>query len=76
MAPAAGRVRSVRILTRGYAPVSPDSTTYQPVPGERWLRTVDACPKWFGAEGRTRRDDGALVVLDVPGDGSSHERGE
>ncbi|MEU6847985.1 hypothetical protein ABZ930_39630 [Streptomyces sp. NPDC046716] len=53
---AVGRARSVRIPSRGYAP------------GERRPRSADACPKWFGQHGGDRGDDGALVVLDAPGE--------
>ncbi|MFD8569659.1 DUF6578 domain-containing protein [Streptomyces sp. NPDC059639] len=76
---AVGRVASVRILTRGYAPETPGGTTYVPVPGERWLRPVDACPKWFTGDDPARRDDGALVVLDAmggPGGPSARGRGQ
>lgn len=76
---AVGRVRSVRILTHGYAPGAPGGRTRVPVPGERWLRPVDACPKWFGGGGAARRDDGALVVLDAlggPGGRSARGRGQ
>ncbi|MEV5613049.1 DUF6578 domain-containing protein [Streptomyces sp. NPDC052225] len=73
---AVGRVTAVRILSRGYAPVAPGSTTYSPVPGKRWLRDADTCPKWFSDESRERRDDGALVTLAVPGDRPAPERGQ
>ncbi|KUO23072.1 DUF6578 domain-containing protein [Streptomyces dysideae] len=70
----AGRVRAVQVLTQGYAEGT--SAAWEPVPGERWLRAVDECPKWFadkaagkGGDGRPRRrrDAGVVVALEVPG---------
>lgn len=69
-----GRVRSVHIVTQGYAETAPGSRSYEPVPGERWLREVEACPKWFMNEGEGQRDGrgyhrtetGVLVRLEVP----------
>ncbi|MEU4202079.1 DUF6578 domain-containing protein [Streptomyces sp. NPDC045470] len=36
----AGRVRSIHVAIVGYRAA-------EPVPGERWLRPVERCPKWF-----------------------------
>ncbi|GCD38180.1 hypothetical protein OEIGOIKO_05991 [Streptomyces chrestomyceticus JCM 4735] len=36
----AGRVRSIQVVVVGYRGA-------EPVPGERWLRSVERCPKWF-----------------------------
>ncbi|GCD46302.1 DUF6578 domain-containing protein [Streptomyces paromomycinus] len=36
----AGRVRSIQVVVVGYRGADP-------VPGERWLRPVERCPKWF-----------------------------
>ncbi|MEF3115268.1 DUF6578 domain-containing protein [Streptomyces chrestomyceticus] len=36
----AGRVRSLQVVVVGYQGA-------EPVPGERWLRSVERCPKWF-----------------------------
>jgi len=57
-----GRVRAVQLVSQGYAPLTPGSLTREPVPGERRLRSVESCPKWFGD-----RDAGAMVTLEVPG---------
>ncbi|MEU6367226.1 DUF6578 domain-containing protein [Streptomyces sp. NPDC046931] len=57
-----GYVRAIRVVNQAFAPVSPGSRSYAPVPGERSLDVVHRCPKWFG-EGRP----GVLVDLDVPG---------
>ncbi|MGK5692601.1 DUF6578 domain-containing protein [Streptomyces sp. URMC 128] len=73
---AEGRVRAVQVLTQVYAESAPRSRSWEPVHGERGLRAVDRCPKWFtetegepGADGRGRqsREPGAVVTLDVPG---------
>ncbi|MEU0583722.1 DUF6578 domain-containing protein [Streptomyces sp. NPDC006132] len=68
---AGGRVRAVQVLEQAYAQASPGSRTWEPVAGERRLRRVERCPKWFaeGAEeqGRQWRESGAVVTLDVPG---------
>ncbi|MDK1343741.1 hypothetical protein QNO09_10555 [Streptomyces sp. 378] len=73
---ARGHVRAVQVLTRMWAETAPGSRSYEPVPGEHRLRTVDRCPKWFGeieaepsADGRGRRSRASRVVvtLDVPG---------
>ncbi|MFG2646621.1 DUF6578 domain-containing protein [Streptomyces sp. NPDC048436] len=69
-----GRVRSIQMVTQGFA-LTPDSGgTFEPVPGERWLRPVEECPKWFTdpvegsrEEGYFRREVGVLVVLEVSG---------
>ncbi|WP_063753071.1 DUF6578 domain-containing protein [Streptomyces resistomycificus] len=60
-----GRVRAIQVVTQAFAEPEPGSGTWQPVPGERWLRSVDACPKWFGGP-RKRSGAGAVVTLDVP----------
>ncbi|MFH9422891.1 DUF6578 domain-containing protein [Streptomyces sp. NPDC017529] len=36
----AGRVRSIQVVVVGYRAA-------EPVPGERWLRPVEDCPRWF-----------------------------
>ncbi|MFH8405989.1 DUF6578 domain-containing protein [Streptomyces sp. NPDC018019] len=36
----AGRVRSIQVVMAGYR-------AGERVPGERWLRPVERCPKWF-----------------------------
>ncbi|MDQ0748011.1 hypothetical protein QF034_002242 [Streptomyces africanus] len=73
---AEGRVRAVQVLTQVYAESAPGSRSWEPVHGERGLRAVDRCPKWFtetegerGADGRGRRsrEPGVVVTLDVPG---------
>jgi hypothetical protein len=56
-----GRVRAVQLVTQEYAPLAPGSLTWVPVPGERRLRSVESCPKWFG-----ERDAGVMVTLEVP----------
>ncbi|MFF1375622.1 DUF6578 domain-containing protein [Streptomyces sp. NPDC058308] len=63
----AGLVRGIQIVEQGYL-------SGERVAGERWLRPVEACPKWFkravstetrkGAEYR-RDETGALVSLEV-----------
>ncbi|MFC6062215.1 DUF6578 domain-containing protein [Streptomyces ochraceiscleroticus] len=68
-APVTGRVRAIHIVSQGYRR-RPGCRTYEPVPGERSLRPVRTCPKWF-ADGPD--DDrhhyvaecGALVELEV-----------
>ncbi|WP_223774284.1 DUF6578 domain-containing protein [Streptomyces sp. 135] len=69
-----GRVRAIHIVTQGFAETAEGSRTYQPVPGERWLRPVESCPKWFQAEERSRttqgpgyrrEETGVLVELEV-----------
>jgi len=71
-----GRVRAVQVLSQGHAESAPGSRSWEPVPGERWLRSVERCPKWFddgdvrvGADGRGRRRDeeGVVVTLEVAG---------
>ncbi|MFF4268393.1 DUF6578 domain-containing protein [Streptomyces sp. NPDC001536] len=70
-----GRVRAVQVLTQGYARPEPGDGAWEPVPGERWLKAVERCPKWFGdkaagkgPDGRPRRHRGAgvFVTLEVP----------
>lgn len=73
---ARGRVRAVQLLTRGFVATAPGSRTFEPVPGERSLRSVEGCPEWFadrdtgpGPDGRARRrvESAVVVTLDVPG---------
>jgi hypothetical protein len=65
-----GIVRSIRIVTQGYARPAPGEA-FEPVAGERWLRAVDSCPKWFddggwdGTADYHRRESGALVGLET-----------
>ncbi|KOU57516.1 hypothetical protein ADK57_38670 [Streptomyces sp. MMG1533] len=62
-----GRVRAIQVLTQGFAePESGSEAAWEPVPGERWLRSVDRCPKWFTGD-RSRSEAGAVVTLEVPG---------
>ncbi|MEU6380878.1 DUF6578 domain-containing protein [Streptomyces sp. NPDC046909] len=67
---ARGRVRSVQVLTQAYARSASGAGAWEPVPGERSLKAVGTCPKWFGdkeAGDRRLRGAGAVVTLDVPG---------
>ncbi|MDF3148227.1 MULTISPECIES: DUF6578 domain-containing protein [unclassified Streptomyces] len=57
-----GRVRAIQVLRQGYAEMAPGSLTREPVPGDRSLRSVWKCPKWFADA-----DAGVLVTLEVPG---------
>ncbi|MGN9762154.1 DUF6578 domain-containing protein [Streptomyces sp. SD31] len=57
-----GRVRAIQVLRQGYAEMAPGSLTREPVPGERSLRSVWECPKWFADA-----DAGVIVTLEVPG---------
>ncbi|MBT2399539.1 DUF6578 domain-containing protein [Streptomyces sp. ISL-100] len=65
-----------------HGPGQGGSRTYEPVAGERWLRAVGTCPKWFSNETRPdrrgrgyRRDEtGVLVELETPGGASSPAR--
>lgn len=63
-----GRVRDIRIVTQEYAR-SGGSPTWEPVPGQRSLRPVEVCPKWFreqdSPDGRRLSDRGVLVTLEV-----------
>ncbi|UUA09072.1 MULTISPECIES: DUF6578 domain-containing protein [Streptomyces] len=65
-----GRVRAVRVLSQGYAETPPGSRSWQPVPGERSLRAVERCPKWFAdgdaEQGRRWRESGVMVALESP----------
>ncbi|WP_368397151.1 DUF6578 domain-containing protein [Streptomyces sclerotialus] len=69
-----GLVRSIQMVLQGYRR-PPGTHTYEAVPGERHLRPVRTCPKWF-ADGRAdgaagHRPDhyvgesGVLVELEV-----------
>ncbi|MGH4027885.1 DUF6578 domain-containing protein [Actinomycetota bacterium Odt1-20B] len=70
-----GRVRAIHVVSEGFAETHPGSRTYEVVPGERRLRSVDTCPKWFKShedqgqvrDGRGYRHDetGVLVELEV-----------
>ncbi|MER5942737.1 DUF6578 domain-containing protein [Streptomyces sp. NPDC001928] len=57
-----GRIRAIQVLEQGFAETSPGSWTREPVPGERSLRSVRECPKWFADA-----EAGVLVTLEVPG---------
>ncbi|MFE6408307.1 DUF6578 domain-containing protein [Streptomyces sp. NPDC057837] len=65
-----GRVREVQVLSQAYRETAPGSRTWQPVAGERRLRTVERCPEWFAEEetdrGRQWKESGVLAALDVP----------
>ncbi|MCT9144771.1 DUF6578 domain-containing protein [Streptomyces violarus] len=67
----AGRVRAVQVLSQGYAESAPGSRSWEPVPGERSLRPVEQCPKWFAddaaEQGRRRMESAVVVTLEVPG---------
>ncbi|MFE7271702.1 DUF6578 domain-containing protein [Streptomyces sp. NPDC057623] len=56
-----GRVRAIQVVAQGFAEVVPGSGTWEPVAGERSLRPVRECPKWFA-----EADAGVLVTLEVP----------
>lgn len=67
-----GTVRSLQVITQGYAENRTGSRMYEEVPDERWLRPVDTCPKWFTRlaqppaprkEGYRREATGVLVGL-------------
>lgn len=67
-----GRVRSIQMVTQGF---ELRAGTYEPVEGERWLRPVEKCPKWFTdpvdgcrEQGRFRREVGVLASLEVAED--------
>ncbi|WP_028811289.1 DUF6578 domain-containing protein [Streptomyces flavidovirens] len=70
-----GTVRSIQVVTEGYAETHAGSRSYEPVAGERWLRMTGTCPKWFsdetlpdrGGRGYRRVETGALVELETPG---------
>lgn len=74
-----GTVRSIQVVTEGYAATRPGSRTYEPVAGERWLRTVGTCPERFSGEDRPdragrgyrRSETGVLAVLETPGGGQA-----
>ncbi|MEU1518204.1 DUF6578 domain-containing protein [Streptomyces sp. NPDC005811] len=66
-----GRVRAVRVVTQVYEENPPGSRTWEPVPGERGLRPVDRCPKWFDdgtpdERGRRPAESGVLATLEIP----------
>ncbi|NUP17412.1 MAG: hypothetical protein HOZ81_15165 [Streptomyces sp.] len=56
-----GRVRAIQVVAPVWAEMAPGALTRVPVPGERSLRSVRECPKWFADA-----DAGALVTLEVP----------
>ncbi|MFF0088882.1 DUF6578 domain-containing protein [Streptomyces canus] len=56
-----GRVRCVQVVTQEYGETEPGSRTWEPVPGRRSLRSVDASPKWFAGG-----EAGLVVTLEVP----------
>ncbi|MDF2265853.1 hypothetical protein P2Q00_10395 [Streptomyces coacervatus] len=67
-----GRVRAVQVVTQVYEEMAPGSRSSHPVPGERQLRSVERCPKWFtggGSDERGRRSvqSGVVATLEVPG---------
>ncbi|MFI6013915.1 DUF6578 domain-containing protein [Streptomyces sp. NPDC051243] len=57
-----GRVRAIQVLRQGFSEVAPGALTREPVAGDRSLRSVWECPKWFADA-----DAGAIVTLEVPG---------
>ncbi|MGW6060082.1 DUF6578 domain-containing protein [Streptomyces sp. NPDC055189] len=66
-----GRVRSIQLVTQGFE-LRPGTDEYEPVKGERQLRPVEKCPKWFKdpvegsrEQGHFRREVGVLVSLEV-----------
>ncbi|KUN72116.1 hypothetical protein AQJ46_13920 [Streptomyces canus] len=61
-----GRVRCVQVVTQEYGETEPGSRTWEPVPGRRSLRSVDASPKWFAGGGGARSEAGLVVTLEVP----------
>ncbi|MET7731519.1 DUF6578 domain-containing protein [Streptomyces sp. NPDC005402] len=61
-----GRVRSVQVVTQEYGETEAGSRTWEPVPGRRSLRSVDASPKWFADGGGARSEAGTVVTLEVP----------
>ncbi|SBT93621.1 hypothetical protein GA0115233_106740 [Streptomyces sp. DI166] len=66
-----GRVADIHLVSQEYAETDPASRTWEPVPGTRTLRPVEACPKWFTeaephTQGRHVREAGVLVTLEVP----------
>ncbi|MFF5978650.1 DUF6578 domain-containing protein [Streptomyces olindensis] len=68
---ARGRVRAVQVLSQAYAETAPGSRTWEPVAGERRLRLVERCPRWFAEgteeQGRQWRESGVVATLEVPG---------
>ncbi|MGI5425393.1 DUF6578 domain-containing protein [Streptomyces sp. CA-179760] len=74
----AGRVRAVQVLTQGYAETAPGSRSWEPVSGERSLRPVERCPKWFadGAaeQGHRWRESGVVVTLESLSTGAAPPR--
>ncbi|MFJ8779143.1 DUF6578 domain-containing protein [Streptomyces sp. NPDC102476] len=61
-----GRVRCVQVVTQEYGETEPGSRTWEPLPGRRSLRSVDASPKWFAGGGGPRSEAGLMVTLEVP----------
>jgi hypothetical protein len=73
--PTTGTVRRIQMVTSGYR-FDPAEAAYVRVPGERWLREVPACPKWFdsrapygkrapAAGDHYRSESGVLVDLEI-----------
>ncbi|MEB8342728.1 DUF6578 domain-containing protein [Streptomyces endophyticus] len=71
-----GRVRSVHVVSHVYEETATGSRMYERVPGERSLRAVETCPKWFTGDDPTWRKDGVLVALEVLGDGAARQQGQ
>ncbi|MEV0263917.1 DUF6578 domain-containing protein [Streptomyces sp. NPDC050617] len=76
VAPTVGLVRRIHVVTQGFAEPRTGSREFAPVPGERWLREVDLCPKWFRREvdgpqrlrrgvGYRRDESGVLVGVET-----------
>ncbi|MEV6795532.1 DUF6578 domain-containing protein [Streptomyces sp. NPDC051320] len=69
----AGRVRSIRVVTDGFT-VLPGTGEYRRAPGERSLRAVRTCPKWFRRSpaegGRRRYETGVLVEVETSAEAS------
>ncbi|CAM5625259.1 DUF6578 domain-containing protein [Streptomyces canus] len=61
-----GRGRCVQVVTQEYRETEPGSRTWEPLPGRRSLRSVDASPKWFAGGGGARSEAGLMVTLEVP----------
>ncbi|CAM5238037.1 hypothetical protein SALBM135S_00682 [Streptomyces alboniger] len=71
----AGRVLAIHVVTQEFAETHAGSAAFEAVPGERTLRPVEQCPRWFRREAAARAGDGrehywgetgVLVELEVP----------